>query len=101
MLPERKPQSSVHRVLGEQQVITICQSFGLDERGIKIVNRILSRWEDATGDLQKKVQIAVEESGDYPNRLGILRAVTELSRQFILQNPAHPLSGYADKAKNN
>lgn len=101
MSPESSPKSSVHSIIPEARIREICGSHGVGEGGQAIIEQILVRWEGTLLDPEKKLQIFVEEAGDYQNRLALLESLLQINLEFIDRNPMHPLGGFAKKAPDN
>jgi len=80
-----------HRTLGRKRIQEICQANGLRCTDIDIVDELLVRWKKLVGNLPAKLQVALELTGNNPNRAEILGAILAITLEFTeKQLDGHP-----------
>jgi len=63
-------QSPEFQFLGKK-AIEICQQNNLDEKGVKIVDEILTEWSRLISKTEEKREVLKEKTKNYPDLLGI------------------------------
>ena len=68
-------------LLGREKIKEVCDRLGLDSEDKKIVEEILTRWEELklTSEVERKVMVAINVAKNYPQQGKIMDAVIRLN----------------------
>lgn len=94
-------RSPEYQVLGGKFFEEVCRRNGLEIQDAQVIDEILVDWLSALGNLERKVEIALEKIGDRPQREGILKAVLAINAAFLLESPTSQVGKFARKARQN
>jgi hypothetical protein len=73
----------VHDTLGAERIRQICEEQGLTPEDRRIVDEILEEWGWLIGNIEKKMEVAVNKIKGSPHKQEIIRALTIINIEFF------------------
>jgi len=83
------PKTTVHKVLGEERILAICQEHGLDEKGIQLVGVCLAILRATMGiALKKRLNVIGHTLKDLPSEqvTRITSTVLHITSEFAIES---------------
>jgi hypothetical protein len=79
--------TTVHKVLGKERIVEICDNSGLSDEEKKVIEQILIEWENLVGKTEEKVSVVIKNLKNSPgsNPSKIYKALAEINLEFAVK----------------